>query len=323
MSFRFLLYHISNWIDEYVSRTTILGNKFSAPLFISPAAAPGLIGGYVPENKELGLVKGAGIGGILYIPAQYAEMSIEEMGQEQLEGQTMFQQVSTIKNVARMQHWLTVALKLYADPTNRTLNQETLTRAEKAGKKAVVWTVDAPADGAWVRGARFTLPPRPDLALFTWDFYDELRNMTSLPIIPKGITSVEDAKIAVSKGAPAIILSNHGGRHLDGAPSSLQTALEIHDEAPEIFKQTEVLADGGVRYGGDVLKLLALGCKAVGLGRSFMYANLYGKEGVERAIELLKQEMYLDAVNLGLSDLNQLDISYVRILMLILSATSD
>lgn len=135
--------------------------------------------------------------------------------------------------------------------------------------------------------------------------------MTSLPIIPKGITSVEDAQIAVAKGAPAIILSNHGGRHLDGAPSPFQTALKIHDEAPEIFRQTEVLADCGVRYGGDVLKFLALGVKAVGLGRSFMYANLYGTEGVRRAVELLKNEIFLDAVNLGITDLGQLDASWV------------
>ena len=140
--------------------------------------------------------------------------------------------------------------------------------------------------------------------------------MTTLPIIPKGITSVEDAKIAVAKGAPAIILSNHGGRHLDGAPSPFQTALQIHDEAPEIFEQTEVLADCGVRYGGDVLKFLALGVKAVGLGRSFMYANLYGTDGVRRAIDLLKKEIFLDAVNLGITDLKQLNSSWVSKIVL-------
>jgi isopentenyl diphosphate isomerase/L-lactate dehydrogenase-like FMN-dependent dehydrogenase len=176
--------------------------------------------------------------------------------------------------------------------------------------------VDAPADGAWVRGARYTIPPRTDakyVSTLTWDFYQELKNMTSLPIIPKGITSVEDARLAVSAGAPAIILSNHGGRHLDGAPSCLQTALAIHDEAPEIFEQTEVLADGGVRYGSDVIKLLALGVKAVGLGRSFLYANIYGTAGVERAIQLLKDEILLDAINLGVTDLKQLNASYVSV----------
>ena len=172
--------------NEYRS-TTILGNQFDAPIFISPAAARGLIGGYVPEHEELGLVEGAGNEGILYIPALYATMTIEEMGKKQLPGQTMFQQVSLGQSTARVLS-LTAICQLYAQK-NRTFNQDILTRAEKAGKKAIVWTVDAPADGAWVYGARFTIPPRWETTLFTWRFYDELRSMTSLPIIPKGITS--------------------------------------------------------------------------------------------------------------------------------------
>lgn len=146
---------------------------------------------------------------------------------------------------------------------------------------------------------------------FTWDTLAELRNLTTLPFILKGIISVEDAKKAVSVGADAIFISNHGARHLDGTPSPLQIALQIHDEAPEIFQQVEVLADGGVRYGSDVLKLLALGVKAVGLGRSFMYANLYGEPGVERAIDIMKRELLLDAVNLGVTDLKDLNADYV------------
>ena len=137
--------------------------------------------------------------------------------------------------------------------------------------------------------------------------------MSRLPIILKGITNVQDARIAASKGVAGIILSNHGGRHLDGSPSPFQVALAIHDEAPEIFQQTEVFADCGVRYGTDVLKFLALGVKAVGLGRSFMYANIYGTPGVERAIQLLKMEILLDAINLGVTDLSQLNSSYVSI----------
>ena len=201
-------------------------------------------------------------------------------------------------------------MQLYAQK-NRTFNQDILDRAKKAGRKAIVWTVDAPADGPWVSGARFTLPPRTDTTTFTWDFLNELKNMTDLPIILKGITTVVDAQKAVSVGADAIILSNHGGRHLDGAPSPFQVALAIHDQAPEIFGQIDVMADCGVRYGADVLKFLALGVKAVGLGRSFMYANVYGTPGVERAIELLKKEIFLDAVNLGVTDLKELDASYV------------
>lgn len=123
--------------------------------------------------------------------------------------------------------------------------------------------------------------------------------------------TVEDAQAAVANGAKAIILSNHGGRQLDGSPSSLEVALEIHEQAPEVFTQIEVYADGGVRYGADVLKLLSLGVKAVGLGRPFMYANAYGAEGVEKAIQLLKHEIAIDAANLGVGDLKKINASYV------------
>lgn len=123
--------------------------------------------------------------------------------------------------------------------------------------------------------------------------------------------TVEDAQKAVEAGAPAIILSNHGGRQLDGSPSSLEVALEIHQQDPELFKKIEVYADGGVRYGADVLKLLALGVKAVGLGRPFMYANAYGAEGVKHAIDILKHEIAIDAANLGVPDIKQITPDYV------------
>lgn len=110
---------------------------------------------------------------------------------------------------------------------------------------------------------------------------------------------------------PAIYLSNHGGRQIDGARSPLDVAIEIQREAPEVFSQIEVYADGGVRYGADVVKLLATGVRAVGLGRPFMYANVYGTAGVERAIELLKNEIAIDAANAGIADLKKIDPSVV------------
>lgn len=122
---------------------------------------------------------------------------------------------------------------------------------------------------------------------------------------------MEDARLAVASGAPAIFLSNHGGRQLDTSPSAMEAAIEIYEQAPEIFKKVEVYADGGVRYGTDVLKLLALGVRAVGIGRPFMYANTYGRNGVQRAIDIMKEEIALDAANLGVGDLKKLDASYV------------
>ena len=86
-------------------------------------------------------------------------------------------------------------------------------------------------------------------------------------MIPKGIATVEDALLALEKGAPALYLSNHGGRQVEYSPSPLEIAYEIRRNAPQVFEQVDVMADSGVRYGTDVLKLLALGVKMVGLGR--------------------------------------------------------
>lgn len=134
----------------------------------------------------------------------------------------------------------------------------------------------------------------------TWEVLETYRNWTSLPIILKGIQNVQDARLAVDHKVPAIILSNHGGRNLDGSPSSLEIALEIYNNDPDIFNQIEVLADGGVRYGTDALRLLALGVKAVGMGRPFMFANVFGLEGVEKVASLMKNGLMNDAANLGL-----------------------
>lgn len=123
--------------------------------------------------------------------------------------------------------------------------------------------------------------------------------------------SVETAKKAVEHDAPAIVISNHGGRNLDGSPSALEIMLEIHEKAPQILDQVEIWADGGVRYGGDVLKLLALGARAVGVGRPYMFANVYGTEGVERVTEMLRSELIVDAGNLGLESVKDIDPSYV------------
>lgn len=105
------------------------------------------------------------------------------------------------------------------------------------------------------------------------------------PIVLKGIQSVEDAVMAAKAGVQGIYLSNHGGRQLDHAPSSIRTLLEIRAFAPQILDQLEIYVDGGIRRGTDIIKALALGARAVGLGRPFMYAlSGYGTEGVCRAI---------------------------------------
>lgn len=113
-----------------------------------------------------------------------------------------------------------------------------------------------------------------------------MKSITDLPLIIKGVQSVEDAKLAAESGVKGIVLSNHGGRQLNFAPASIDVLREIREEAPEVFEKLEVYVDGGVRRGTDVLKALCLGAKAVGLGRPFLYAqSAYGEQGVVRAVQ--------------------------------------
>ncbi|OHW95226.1 glycolate oxidase, partial [Colletotrichum incanum] len=257
---------------ESFLKTSILGYNFSAPFFISPCAMAGL----THPEAERGLVEAAGKETILYMPSLAATLSIDDIADARVaEDQVLFQQIYV--------------------SNNQTENKMLFQQVEKTGAKAMVLTVDSAGDRTRQRALRYV--PDTNIArstrydYMTWDYYQQVQNMTSIPIIPKGIQTVEDARMAVEVGAPAIFLSNHGGRALDGSPSPVEVAMEIFEKTPKIFQQIEVYADGGVRYGADVLKLLALSVRAVGLGRPFMFANVYGTEGVTRAIQLLKKEI--------------------------------
>ncbi|KAF2013595.1 FMN-dependent alpha-hydroxy acid dehydrogenase [Aaosphaeria arxii CBS 175.79] len=269
--------------------TTILGHNFSAPFFIAPCAR----GGYAHPDGEVNFVKGAAAGDILYMASLYSSRSMDDItAAKGNSSQVLFQQVYLTENM--------------------TETQQLFRKIEAAGSKAIVLTVDGPGTGIRHRAARFGVgSANIDLNLLTWEKYHTLSNMTSLPIIPKGIQTVDDAREAVANGVKAIYLSNHGGRQLDGAPSSLEVALEIHQNEPDIFKQVEVYADGGVRYGSDVLKLLSLGVRAVGVGRPYMFSNIYGEEGVKRVTEMLKFELINDAANGGIGDLKKIGPEWV------------
>ncbi|KAI1083104.1 FMN-dependent alpha-hydroxy acid dehydrogenase [Whalleya microplaca] len=279
-----------NIVDiESTMPTTILGYNFSAPFFISPCGR-GIMGN--PEGEK-GLVQGAAAGDILYIPSLHTSLSMNEIASFKSDGQITFQQA-----------YIT---------TNDTETKNIFDSAKALGSKAIAFTVDSAADGNRHRAARYDVGSTDSAYTYTtWNFYKHLKALTDLPIIIKGIQTVEDAQEAVRQEADAIYLSNHGGRQVDGSPSSLEVALEIHLKAPEVFSEIEVFADGGVRYGADIVKLLALGVKAVGLGRPFMYANIYGTDGVTRLIEILKRELAIDAANIGIADLGKIDPSFVK-----------
>ncbi|RMZ41823.1 oxidoreductase [Aspergillus flavus] len=138
-----------------------------------------------------------------------------------------------------------------------------------------------------------------------------LRKLTDLPIAIKCIQSWEDAVLCMEHGVHPW-LSNHGGRQLEGAPSALKTLLAIHRECSEVFCRCEVIVDGGICRGADIVKALALGAKGVGLGRAFLYALAFGPQGVDKAIRILKTEVETTVALLGVSRIQMLNSSYVR-----------
>lgn len=108
-------------------------------------------------------------------------------------------------------------------------------------------------------------------------------------------------------------LSNHGGRQLEGAPSAIETLIEIRQYTPEVFDKCDVIVDGGVMRGTDIIKALALGAKGVAIGRAFLYSLAFGEAGVSKAIHILKSEMETSMSLLGVTQIENLNPSHVAI----------
>jgi len=146
----------------------------------------------------------------------------------------------------------------------------------------------------------------------TWQDLRWIRESWSGPLIIKGVLTGEDARRAVDEGASAIVVSNHGGRQLDYAPASLDVLPEV---VAAVNGQIEVLMDGGVRRGTDVIKAICLGARAVLVGRAYAYGLAAGgPAGVARAIEMLRTEMERTLKLLGCSGISALDRSYINVL---------
>jgi L-lactate dehydrogenase (cytochrome) len=143
-------------------------------------------------------------------------------------------------------------------------------------------------------------------ASLSWDDIAWLRSCTDLPIVIKGIQTAEDARLALKYGVDGIVVSNHGGRSLDTSPAAILVLLELHSSCPEIFRGMEIFIDGGIRRGTDIIKALCLGAKGVAMGRHFLYALMYSSNGIERLVEILKDEMETTMRLLGATSLSQL-----------------
>ncbi|HXM93048.1 MAG TPA: alpha-hydroxy acid oxidase [Candidatus Dormibacteraeota bacterium] len=147
-------------------------------------------------------------------------------------------------------------------------------------------------------------------AVVTWNDLEWIRELWKGPIVVKGVLTGEDAKRAADEGAAAIVVSNHGGRQLDCVSPSMRALPEV---VAAVNRQVEVLMDGGIRRGGDIVKALCLGARAVLIGRAYAYGlGAAGQAGVARALEILKVDVDRTIRLLGCPSVKQLDATYLN-----------
>jgi len=292
-------------------RTRLLGDAVCAPVYIAPMAYQGL----VHPDGEGGIARAASRAGLLATFSTLSSWSLERIANVRPAGPRWFQ--------------------LYLQPEWRA-TERLVQRAERAGFTAVILTADTPVlgvrDGQLRTGFAIdsSIPlgngpgvvppsrgPEPAGDTYstgresgeTWEVVDRLREATHLPIIVKGILCAADARRAVQHGAKAVIVSNHGGRQLDRAPAALAVLPEV---VAALGRRAEVYLDGGVRRGSDILIALALGARAVGVGRPLLWAlAANGEEGVARYLSLLTSDLASVMVLTGRRSLAEVDRSLV------------
>ena len=288
-----LLPPILKGIEDSDPRTSVLGEPLKLPIMLAPVAAQRL---YHPEGA-MASARAAATTGTIFCASTSATSSVEEIAAASV-GPKWFQ--------------------LYP-PKDRGVAERLVRRVEQSGYRAIVVTIDLGERKDADLRHRFALPEPMlikhlhdigfdvpaglsyreliafnsnawDRAL-SWEYFGWLRKVTKLPLLVKGVLRAEDAKRAVALGLQGIVVSNHGGRRLDGMPASIDCLPQV---VAAVGGQTEILLDSGVRRGTDVLKALALGAKAVLIGRPYAWALAAGGEaGVTQVIELIREEFVM------------------------------
>ena len=287
----------------------MLGTPVSIPLYVT-ATALGKLGN--PEG-EVVLTRGAHKHNVIQMIPTLASCSFDEIVDAKRDNQVQW-------------------LQLYVNK-NREITERIVKHAEARGCKGLFITVDAPQLGRREKdmrskfsdvgsnvqdtggdnvdrsqGAARAISSFIDPSL-SWKDIPWFLSITKMPIMLKGVQRVEDVLRAIEIGVQGVVLSNHGGRQLDFAPSGIEILAEV---MPELRKRglqdrIEIYIDGGVRRATDIIKALCLGAKGVGIGRPFLYAmSAYGLPGVDRAMQLLKDEMEMNMRLIGCSSVDQL-----------------
>ncbi|KAJ5108178.1 Alpha-hydroxy acid dehydrogenase FMN-dependent [Penicillium angulare] len=283
--------------------TSILGHKVSLPVYMSPVG----IAKFAHPEGECALAAAAGKEGLVQVLANSASFPIERVMEERTSpSQPLFAQLYVNKDISKSVDLVKRAVKAGARSIWITVDSPVVGKREMDERMNLSFTAqDSDAKGQGVaKVAASSISPFIDWSILSW-----IRDLTDLPIVIKGIQCVEDAVLAYEHGVQGIVISNHGGRSQDTAQSPLLTLLEIRKFAPALLdSKMQIFIDGGIRRGTDVLKAIALGATAVGLGRPFLYSLSagYGEDGVRRMLEILRHEIESNMTFLGATSLQEL-----------------
>jgi isopentenyl diphosphate isomerase/L-lactate dehydrogenase-like FMN-dependent dehydrogenase len=296
-------------VSAISTATTVLGTKIELPVVVAPVAYQQL---YHPDG-DCATARGAAAAGAGLAVSTFCTRSHEEIAAA----------------APGLMQWC--QLYVFRD---RGVTREHLAEAAAAGCSAVVLTVDTPRLAQRERDLRigFAVPsdlplpyaraaigdaaknPADQFALLddsvSWRDLEWIASEAQVPVILKGVVTREDAETAVEHGAAAVVVSNHGGRQLDGAPATLDALPEVVDA---IAGRAEVYLDGGIRRGTDVAKALALGARAVLAGRAPMFGlAAAGEDGVRHVLELLRDELTLALCLLGCTSPEEIGRGHIQ-----------
>ncbi len=283
-------------VQSIDTSTTILGTPISMPVFTAPCGFNRL----AHDDGEFGVARACAAVGTVQVLSTATGLDPK-----------------TVADASDAAKWF----QLYAD-NDAAVTDERVARAADAGFEAVVITVDTPTLGVRYQGLadvveflnelerkEVTNPVLTFCDRLDWTELERIAANTTLPVVLKGILHPEDARRAPDHGASAVIVSNHGGRQMDG---SVPPALALPDVVDAADGRIEVYVDGGVRTGVDVLRALALGARACLIGRPYLWAlAIAGEDGVRELLERFKAELANAMALSGQTDAKAIDPSIV------------
>ncbi|KAJ7282975.1 L-mandelate dehydrogenase, partial [Mycena rebaudengoi] len=312
-------------VRDIDSRTKFLGDITPLPIFMAPTGTSVL----AHPDGEFNVTRAAAKTGIPQCVSNAASKGVFGVLDER------DAIVAAGGNKARI--WLQLYIR-----NNRHENEVVLQEAARRGVGAILITVDLAAmgnreahardgrrkavmNGATVGNWKETLASPRMLAVdniyernMSWDDIAWVRkHAPNVPVLVKGVATIDDVALAKQHGADGVVLSNHGGRQLDHAPPPMATLVRLRQTAPHLLDDPkfEVYVDGGVTRGSDVLKAICLGAKGVGLGRTMLYAQAcYGEAGVLRACEIMQAEIQRGMRLLGAKTIKDLKPELVELL---------